>query len=162
MLGVEVPNEWTDIREDAGFKDRSDPENPDRFTGVGLIASTDVDVWGGSWGVPGISFGATTDFDGDVDRWFNYDYTQFSEGGWFYRTDCDEVGVWPYEDPLYSGLEGLYRNCGGGDTELTVIVAAPPDDEFVIVVAVTHVTDADTEALDRILSTFQVLGEVPS
>ncbi len=162
VLGVEVPNEWTDIREGPGFNTASDPENPDLFHGVGISASTDVDAWRESWGVPGVSFSATTNWDGDVDRWFNDDYTQFSEGGWFYRTDCAEVGVWPYEDPLYSGIEGLYTDCGGGDTGLWVVVAAPPDKEYVIVLAATQVTDADAEALDRIVSTFQVLGEVPS
>ncbi len=66
-----------------------------------------------------------------------------------------------YDDPLYSGLKGVYTDCGGGDTDLVVVAAAPPGLEFVVLAGVTIVTDADFEALDRILATFQTFGDVP-
>ena len=160
-LAVEVPVEWIDVRSGTGFHVPEDPTNEELLHGVGLNASTDIDEWQASWGVPGIRFSATNQFDGNIDQWFYRDYSQFTTGGWFYRTDCAEDGVYEYEDPLYSGLIGYYTDCGGGDTELTVIVAAPPDDAFVVLLAITSVTDADDEAYVRILDTFQVVGQIP-
>lgn len=160
-LAVEVPVEWTDIRSQPGFRRTGEAGEEDVFHGVGLVVSTDIDAWFESWGVPGLSMSATSDFDGDIDAWFYEDYTQVNTGGWFYRTDCEEAGVYEYEDPLYSGLIGYYTDCGGGDTELTVIVAAPPDDAFLVVLAITSVTDADDEAYVRVLDTFQVVAEIP-
>ena len=48
-----------------------------------------------------------------------------------------------------------------GDTDLVVVAAAPPGLEFVVLVGVTLVTNADFDALDRILATFQTFGDVP-
>ena len=157
-LGVEVPIEWADVRDDVPFVYWDDDGEEH---GVGMTVSTDANEWYDSWGVPGMSLSATSDWNGSIEDFFYYDRGFRSTGGWFARGDCVEYEVTDYDDPLYSGLKGVYTDCGGGDTDLVVVVAAPPGLEFVVLVGVTIVTDADFEALDRILATFQTFGDVP-
>ncbi len=153
VLAVEAPVEWTD---EFTLEDALVDSVTEDLGGIGLYVSTDVGAWENSWGVPGVGILATSDWNGSIEDWF------FFDRGWFSRSDCvDTANVTAYEDPIYTGLKGTYTDCGGG-TDLVLIVAAPADREFVIVVGATLVTAADLEALDRIIATFQVVGPVPA
>ena len=159
VLRVEVPNEWADVSGGDGFSRVDAAAGESATYGTGMTVSTDAIGWEESWGVPGVSISATSQLDVDLATWFYGDYTGVARGGWFYRSECIEEGVYEYEDALYTGLYGNYVECGGGDTDMVVIVAAPPDDELVILLAVTMVTDADDEALQRILDSFEVIAD---
>ena len=73
--------------------------------------------------------------------------------------DCTLADRQPYEDVLYTGLYQVLDLCGGTETSLLVVVATPDTADFVIFVVVQVVTDADLAAVDRILATFEVVGD---
>ena len=62
----------------------------------------------------------------------------------------------------YQGRYDYYENCGGAGTVFIVLAAVPETRAYVILVQVQIVSEADLEALDRILDTFNVVGELPS
>ena len=131
---------------------------------VGTVSdelSGDLDVGTAPEEYPEVADSDIPDWNGSIEEFFGYDMGFRSTGGWFARGDCVEYEVTDYDDPLYSGLKGVYTDCGGGDTDLVVVAAATPGLEFVVLVGVTIATDADFEALDRILATFQTFGDVP-
>ena len=77
------------------------------------------------------------------------DYYDFS-------SDCAYDERSDYEDAAYTGAFDVWNSCGGTDTALIVVEAYPPEGEFLVVVQVQAVTEADLEALDAILQSFYV------
>ena len=78
--------------------------------------------------------------------------------------DCDLDGRYEYEDVLYRGRYDLFTNCGGSEGSLfMVLTAVPVDDptEYLILLEVQIVNDADLEAVDRILESFEVVAALP-
>ncbi len=73
--------------------------------------------------------------------------------------DGDYAGRESYEDPAYTGVFDLYNGCAGTEARSLVLAAVPPSRAYLIVVEAEVVTDADLEALDRILSSFFVTDE---
>ena len=60
----------------------------------------------------------------------------------------------PYEDPVYSGSFDLWTGCGGGETLLVVVGVQPEDASYLALVIVQVVSEADLQALDRIIESF--------
>jgi len=81
-----------------------------------------------------------------------------------YLQDCDLDARYDYEDSAFRGKYDVFEKCGGsgGPSEL-VLTAVPKDNsnDYLILVAVTVVSDSDLEALDQILATFDVVGSLP-
>ena len=69
-------------------------------------------------------------------------------------------GRYPYEDPAYSGSYDLFYECGDTLATYVIVAARPPEGEYLIVVQVQANEDRDFDALDRILASFSVTGEV--
>ncbi len=59
---------------------------------------------------------------------------------------------------MYTGAYDLWLDCGGTDTAFVVLEAYPAEEDFVVYVQIQIVTDADLEALDVILATFDVVS----
>jgi serine protease Do len=65
-----------------------------------------------------------------------------------------------YEDPLYTGAYDVYHECGGEGSTFIQLAAEPADGSYILFLQMVLVGDADLEAIDQILNTFQVIGEL--
>lgn len=138
-IEVEVPTAWTDIDGSA------------REFGPTVVASTNIDGLLGGWEDPGVLFTASTQVDGS-----NPDPVLDE----LLQAECTSQGRQDYDDGLYRGKYELTTNCAGTDTGYLVLVAAPDDNAFATIVAMQLVSDADLEALDRVLESFRVVGDI--
>lgn len=146
-LEMEVPVEWNDIQ-------YTDWNFDDQRVGPMISASPDVSAFSGGWETPGVLFGVSRSLIADTNEQAILDtYT--------YNNSCTYGGRQPYEDALYTGYFDTWENCGGGDTTYYTIAFAPEDRAFVGLVGIQVVSEADSAALDRILDTFQVVGNIP-
>ncbi|MCA9964163.1 MAG: hypothetical protein KC423_07970, partial [Anaerolineales bacterium] len=73
-----------------------------------------------------------------------------------YSDSCTKEGRYDYADPLYTGLYEVWSNCGGTDSLYVVVTAVPEARNYVILVTVQIVSDADLDALDHVLNSFVV------
>lgn len=58
---------------------------------------------------------------------------------------------------MYVGQFDVYTGCGPSGSLLYAVAATAPGSDFVVIVAVNVLTEADLEALDRVLNSFVVL-----
>jgi serine protease Do len=119
--------------------------------GPSITAAPDIDAWVNGWATPGIFFGASTTLRADFDVQTMLDANDFSGV-------CTYDARYDYEDPLYVGAYDLYTECGGEGSTFVVLAAEPADGAFIMLLQVVLVGEADAEALDQILNTFQVIG----
>jgi hypothetical protein len=107
-----------------------------------------------SYSTPGVIFAAFRAVDQPYDETSLLDEVDLSD-------DCTYENRFEFADSLYTGLYDLYSNCGGVGSRILNLAAVPADREFIMLVQIRIVSDADLEALDRILSTFEVIGDLP-
>jgi serine protease Do len=74
---------------------------------------------------------------------------------------CTPEGRYAYGDAIYQGLFNFFTDCGGTDTRFIVVAAQPEDGSFTILLTVQVVSQADLNAADRILDSFEVVGDLP-
>jgi len=147
-IQVEIPLEWSDTNGGVWLRD-------DREIGAAISASSNLDEFWNTFSTAGIFFGASTILAQSFDEaGFLDSLTDFSD-------DCTYEGRFEYEDAIYTGLYDWYSGCGDVGSEIVNIVAAPESREFIIWVQTQIVTEADLEALDRIIDSFQVVGDLP-
>ncbi len=144
-LQVSVPTSWTQIDGSPWIADGDE-------IGVSVAAAPDLDGFLNTWGTPGVLFNASSDFTGEMSMGEMLDLVD-------YTGECTFGGRSDYADELYTGQYDLWEECGGIGTVSIVLAAAPADNSFITLVLVQVVSDADLEALDQILATFQVVTE---
>lgn len=144
---LEVPVEWDDI-------DGTPWEMAEGLIGPSIVASSNLDAFYETWETPGVFFGAVRMPEEGIDEQEVLDSMSFDE-------ECVYDDRYNYSDALYTGLYDLYTDCNGSDASLVNIVAVPEDRSFIIVVQVQVVADQDLDALDHIISTFEVIGDLP-
>ena len=127
--------------------------------GSSIYAAPSLEDFIGTWGVPGVIFNVSD----DLARLAGYQ--QLLD---LYRADymdaCKLDGRYDYHDALYRGKYDLFVNCGGpGGASFLLLTAVPIDrpTDFLILVQVQMISDADVEAAQHILDTFQVVGLLP-
>ncbi|MGH2545223.1 MAG: PDZ domain-containing protein, partial [Ardenticatenaceae bacterium] len=147
QLAMEIPAEWSDTNGTAWLVD-------DAEVGVAISASSDLEAYNSTWTVPGAFFGASRSLIESYTEESLLDDLVFSES-------CEYGGREPYEDPLYTGFYDTWTNCGGEGALFIVLSAVPADRSFITLVEVQIVSDADLDALDHILNSFVVSGELP-
>jgi serine protease Do len=128
------------------------------LVGASIWAAPDLDGFTGTWDTPGVKFDVTS----RVDLFGGYlDFLDLLTDG--LSDYCVFEGRYDYEDNLYRGAYEFYESCGGRDTSYLVLTAVPIDDPgaFLIEVEVQIVSDADLEALDSIIASFNVIGSLP-
>lgn len=150
-LTVDIPAEWSDVDGSIWLSD-------DEPIGVSLWASTDIDAWWNTWDAPGVLFDVSARFDiiGDID---SYQLERFNT----FNDQCKYQGREDYDDGTYIGEKDTFSDCGGtGGAGYIVIIATPLSDPgaFLIDVEVQLVSDRDWEALDTIIATFNVIGQI--
>jgi hypothetical protein len=78
--------------------------------------------------------------------------------------DCSLDDRYEYNDGKYRGFYDYYINCGGpGGAGYMILSAVPIQDtgDVLVFVEIQIVTDADVEAADHILQTFDIVGTLP-
>jgi len=143
VLVMQVPTTWADT-------DGRGWEFDGVIIGNALSAATSLEGFIGTWTTPGVFFAASESLAAETEEGDLLDWWDFSD-------ECTYDGTYDYEDALYTGAYDLWLNCGGTDTAFVTLEAYPSDESFIIGIQIQIVTDADLEAFDTILATFNVL-----
>ncbi len=143
-LAVNVPEQWSDV-------DGSPWVANGNQIGVAITAAPNINDFYNTWTTPGIFFAASTSLAQEATPDEVLDLFDFTE-------DCQYQGREDYNDEAYTGRYELWRDCGGEGAMMLVLSATPQSSQEVIVLVVTLVvSDADLEALDYILNSFDVV-----
>ena len=134
-MGVEVPLEWGD--RDGAFNDDF---------GASIWAAPNLGAFAESWDVPGIIVEVNYDL-GPADH---------DDVLGLITPDCIDTGVEDFatSDGVFAGRWQFFTDCGGTDTALVSVAASPADGGLVVRMLVQVVNDADVEALDRAIGSF--------
>ena len=141
-LTVEIPAEWSDV-DGSAWVDNGET------IGAGLRAAPSLDNFYNSWTEPGMIFGASSTLAQSMNEQVLLEEFDYSDS-------CTKEGRYDYADPLYTGLYEVWSNCGGTDSLYVVVTAVPEARNYVILVTVQIVSDADLDALDHVLNSFVV------
>ena len=147
-IQVEIPVEWSDV-DGAPFTDEEGRAITD------VRAAPDLMAFQETLGHPGddlqrlLGLGRD-DVGGSSAR-------RASSRAW---SRCIYDGRFPYEDPAYTGFYDLFIECGDTLATYVIVAARPPEGNFLILVQVQANEDRDFDALDRILASFFVAGDV--
>jgi serine protease Do len=149
---VDVPVGWNDI-------DGSPWVYEGDVIGAGITASPDVDGFYSGWDYPGVEFLVSDDIANQIG------YLQLLDSENVRRRDqCEYEGRYDYDDGYYRGKYDYFIKCGGsGGPGLWTLAAVSKSDQFayIILVNVPIFSDADWEAVDQIVATFDVVGQLP-
>lgn len=150
-IQMDIPNEWTDIN--GGYwQDGGDT------IGAAISASADLEAYNQTWDESGVFFGASDDLAklGGYVNLLDVRRDAFIES-------CKLDGRYDYEDAYYRGKYDLFTNCASSGNAYIVLTAVPRDNPqaFLILVEMQITKEADFDALDRILATFDVIGVLP-
>jgi len=159
-IQMDIPVEWVDVN-------GSPWVDGDDIIGSAISAAADLDAYDSNWGVSGVFFGVSDDLAQlggyvnllDVVR-EDYDENYGGQCKFEARVNYGE-GDW--EDAYYRGKMDIFSGCGGGDNYFIVLSAVPRDNpqSFLVLVEIAINNDADYEALDQIMATFDVVGNLP-
>ncbi len=75
-----------------------------------------------------------------------------------FGNDCEDGGISDYEDPVFTGKYQLWVECADGSADLLVLAAQPADGSVTVLLMVQMVTDADLDALDQAIASFNLVG----
>jgi serine protease Do len=142
ILSLEVPSTWDDIDGSAWTVD-------DTEVGVRLVASTDLDAFFGGWDTPGVFFGASADVVGEITLEEMLDNIDYSES-------CTYSGREEVPDGFYTGYFDTWTECGDAQSTAIVVGLMPETEDYLVELEIYTVTDADLDALDRIIDSFYV------
>ena len=80
-----------------------------------------------------------------------------------YRKDCELNTRNDYKDSAFEGKYDIFTDCLGTSNTMLVLSARPINNptSMLILVVVNMMSDADFEALDEIIATFDVVGSLP-
>jgi len=146
-LQLEVPSEWSEVDGSAWLIEG-------QAIGLSVSASSDLDGFINSYATPGVFFGASAVLLQEYDVYSLLDDTGFED-------DCTYGGRKDYDDGVYVGAYDLYTDCGPTGSSIISTVAMPEDGAFLVWVITQIVSDADIDALSRIIDTFEVVGSLP-
>lgn len=145
-ITMSIPAEWSEQQSGRWLVDGTD-------FGPSVTAAPDIDAWVNGWATPGVFFGASSTLRGQFDVNGILDQSDFSD-------TCTLDARYDYEDPLYIGAYDVYTDCADAGSTFIQLAAEPADGSFILFLQIVLVGDADLEALDQILNTFQVVGEL--
>ncbi len=153
-IQVDVPAEWTDV--DGSPWDATwtlDNGSQYSFSAAAISASTDLAGYNNGYDTPGVFFAASADL-AKIGG-----YVQLLAGirGW-YESDCTLDGTYDYSDAVYEGKYDLWTGCGSNGNMVVSLAGRPINDPtgFLFIVEVKITSDADLDALDQILATFDI------
>lgn len=145
-IRVQVPVKWGDIETgDWKFKGKT--------AGVFLAASADLGNFYSTRSQSGVLIG--------VSRSLAQTYNKQGLLGLERRDltrQCVLKGRFDYKNLFYAGQYDHFTNCSG-TPGLFIFTAASADQKSLILIRIAVVSEADLEAVDTIINTFQVLGD---
>ena len=153
QIQLEIPTAWVEIDGRAWQADWGSIS----FEAPSISAAVNLDNYLNTYDESGVFFSAGKRL-GEIGG-----YLQLLDGvrGW-HENDCSlegtyDYGYGDYEDPLYEGKFDLWENCGSNNTLVLVLAARPKADPtaYLLLLEIKIITDADLEALDYILKSFQ-------
>lgn len=150
-IQFEVPTVWDDTDGRSWVFD-------EETVGSALSAAPNYDDFLNTYDTPGVFFGASQVL---AER-FTVDSLLDRFKGNNDELDCTYQGRDTYEDALYTGQYDYYSDCGDIGSTIIDLVAEPEDQSFLMWLNIQVVDDADLEALDHLLNSFQVIGDLPS
>jgi hypothetical protein len=144
---VQVPVEWTDIETGAWtFKGKQ--------TGVFLAASAHLGNFYSNSFQSGVLIGVSQ----GLARTYSKDGLLGVE-----KRDlsgqCVHKGRFDYQNKFYSGKYDHFASCASGSPGLFIFTTSSADQKLLIMIRIAVVSEADLEAVDTIINTFQVLGD---
>jgi serine protease Do len=137
-ISVEVPAEWTDVDGTASE------------VGPSVVAAPDIAAFDETWDVPGVRVSASDQVGSDLEALL--DELGAVAGA------CTSGGREDFETPFYAGRTEFFSECGDTGASFVTLAAVPSEGTYTVVIAIQLTSDADLEALDRILNTFQITG----
>lgn len=141
VIVMDVPVEWSDV--DGSPLELGGTQVPD------VAASSDLEAFFQTYNAPGVEFTATDTSVLDV-------ATAMVE---LAPTDCTSAGREAYDDPAFTGELEFFTACAGTDTVFVLLAASyKPEPERIAIIRGQIVTDADFDAIDRVLATFNFTG----
>ena len=145
-MRVQVPVEWSDIETGTwNFKGKK--------TGVFLAASANLADFYSTRSQSGILIGVSRSLAQTYDKDGLLALEQRDLSG-----QCVHKGRFDYQNQFYSGKYDHFTNCSG-TPGLLVFTTASADGKSLIMIRIAVVSEADLEAVDTIINTFQVLGD---
>lgn len=144
-ISVDVPVEWAVVSDDSKWM------LDEQEIGVELGAAVS-DQGFQDWTQPGVyiavsrSLVETTTPDQLLDRY------QFAD-------TCTADERQDYDDNVYTGRYDHWTACNDSTTELYVIAFTPADKSFLGIVQIQVINEADQEALEKIVASFQAKGD---
>ncbi len=145
-IQVEVPTEWSDI-------DGAPYTDTDGTSVIDVRAAPSLSGFLNAWDTPGMIFSASSGWT----ETYTTELLLDAAGG---SDACEYAGREPYEDPAYTGYYDLYTNCGDTLATYVIVAAEPADGSYLLLVQVQANEERDFDALDHILASFFVIGEV--
>ena len=149
---VDVPSNWDQI-------DGRAWEYNDEIVGAWITASPDLEGYNSTWDVTGMDFRVSDDLANQLG------YIELlNERSTFYRESCEYDGRTDYDDGYYRGKYDYFTKCGGsGGPGAWLLAAVSKADQFayLILVEVVIKSDADWEAVDQIIASFDVIDQLP-
>lgn len=150
-IQMDIPVEWGEVNGSYWV-------DGEETIGAAISAAADLDAFNNTWSESGVFFGASDDLA--------------KLGGYVNLLDvrreafigsCKLTGRSDYEDALYRGKYDLFENCDNTGNMYIVLTAVPNDNSqaFLILVEMQITKEADFDALERIIATFQVIGSLP-
>ena len=150
-IQMDIPVEWTDIS--GGYwEDEGEP------IGSTITAAADLDEYFNTWSESGVFYGVSDDL-ANLGGYVNL--LDIRRGDLI--DDCKYDDRYDYEDIVYRGKYDLFENCGESGNVYIVLTAVPIEDPqaFLVLLEMQIGKDADFDALDQILESFDVVGSLP-
>jgi serine protease Do len=150
-IQVEVPSTWSDV-------DGSPWTTDNGIDFASIYAAPDLQKYGNGWGTPGMQFNVTAEKEKVGGHIEVLDWTR----SWDFLGDCKLDKRYEYNDGYYRGAYDYYKRCGG-TTDYMVLAAVPIHDsgDVLILLEVQIVSNADLDAAEHILQTFDIVGRLP-
>ncbi|MCX6070068.1 MAG: S1C family serine protease [Chloroflexi bacterium] len=150
-IQVEVPAAWSDVDGAPWTWD-----NGADFASI--YAAPDLQQFQENWGTPGVRFNVTADKEKVGGHIQVLDWTRSYD----FLVDCELDSRYDYDDGYYRGAFDYYEKCNG-TTDYMILAAVPKQNsgDILILLEVQIVSDADLDAAEHILSTFDIVGSLP-
>jgi serine protease Do len=150
-IEVSLPAEWSDVNGDAW-------ESGGDVIGASITAAASLQRFNEGYDEPGVFFGVSD----DVAKLVGYAQLLDSYRETF-RKDCKYEGRQQYQDSAFEGAYDIFSKCSGAANTLVILSARPQQGKtsFLVNVMVNMKSEADAAALDEVLRTFDVVGQLP-
>ena len=150
-IQVSVPAAWSEI-DGSAWVDSGD------IIGASITAAASLDNFNAYYSEPGVFFGATD----DIAELGGYIQLLDVYRDWAREDDCTFEYREDYEDPAFEGAFDVFSNCLDSEGVLVILSAKPHSSTSPLVLVMVQImSDADLDALDEILNTFDVIGSLP-